>query len=107
MILRPPSSVVDLVQRIAQGHLDNQAVTVSNDESGSLLQALTTMDGQLAGIVRGIKASHLRRTEDRLDVPLIVISYRIELRQSASEQEFRDACFMRGVDLHIGNRRWP
>ncbi|MGF6603568.1 methyl-accepting chemotaxis protein [Paraburkholderia sp. GAS448] len=57
VILVPLDSAIDLAERIAHGHLDNQVAIASNDEFGHLLGALKTMDRQLADVVRGIQTS--------------------------------------------------
>lgn len=55
-ITKPLAQAVSVANEIAGGSLDNQFAVASNDEFGQLLEALKTMDRQLSGTVRSIKA---------------------------------------------------
>ena len=56
-ITRPLHRAVSFAHRIAEGRLDNPVDSARRDEFGQLLESLGKMDRQLAGTVRGIKAS--------------------------------------------------
>ncbi|TFE37965.1 HAMP domain-containing protein [Paraburkholderia dipogonis] len=56
-ISRPLDKALTIANRIADGNLENNIPSDSQDEFGRLMEALGRMDRQLTGIVRGIKSS--------------------------------------------------